>query len=41
MLVLSLAAIIKYLPVHALGSFSRGKFTEEMLEGYLEQLNNT
>ncbi len=35
-----MAAFIKYLPVHALSSFSRGKFTEEMMEGYLEQLNN-
>lgn len=35
-----MAAFIKYLPVHALSSFSRGKFTDEMMEGYLEQLNN-
>lgn len=34
-----LMAMIKYMPIRALISFSQGKLTEEMVEGMLKQLN--
>ncbi|XID94528.1 glycoside hydrolase family 3 C-terminal domain-containing protein [Paenibacillaceae bacterium WGS1546] len=36
-----MAAIVKYLPLRSLVSFSRGAFTNEMLEGLLNALNDS
>jgi len=34
-----MAAMMKYMPLRALSNFSDGKFTEEMLQGMIQQLN--